>query len=750
MSGSLPWWAGAVMICVCLGMIGCNGDDANPAPGPLPKMQAMAMPGSGGFSEYYKPVAVNVTPNAAGYALPLDLGTVANAGVVEGLTGAEKALVAKNGFVVRGTPRGDNVVSLYDDIEESGDPIWVSPDAVLHVFHVQFGETLKLLEEVKLIPLAVSLTERMEKASEEQYGRFDGELKEAARRDLAYFSVARMLLDPKATPPAAVAEVVRKEVALIEGHQGMADSPLFGYKEDYSQYVPRGHYTRSEPLKAYFKAMMWYGRLVFLLKGKDVSPEALVSAEEARRQTLAAALIAANTMWDFRIGPDKPAPVVLDWQRLYRVTAFFAGLADDLTPKQYADGIKEVAGAQFGWAKLAEPETLVALRDKLAALEGPKIYSGTGAVQLNPPFSPEQLNKLLADTQGLRFMGQRYTPDSFMFQQLVFPAVEGFTGTGQPFTMVKTQGGPQRMFARGLDVMAVLGSDRALAQLKADGDTAYGKYDEQMAALRKQFGGQKGEEWGKDLYSGWVYSLAALIEARPEGYPNYMRTAAWENRQLQAALASWAQLRHDTILYAKQVYPPAPGAAPPGPPPPPEVKSVGYVEAVPEFYARLLALTNAMQAGLKGMGLLDKQGDERLGALSELLQQLTDISVAELAGKALSKEQEDTIKYFSSRLNTGLYDMDKEGLKTTVVADVLTDMVSEQALEEGSGYLREIVVAYSDAAGHVFLGRGATLSYYEFKQPMEDRLTDEAWRKRLEGREGPKAPGWVEGMVGGR
>jgi len=81
---------------------------------------------------------------------------------------------------------------------------------------------------------------------------------------------------------------------LIEAHAGFSDSPIFKYKEDYSQYVPRGHYTRSETLKAYFKAMMWYGRMAFLLKGSDIygpSGEALVSVQDARIQTLQAVLL---------------------------------------------------------------------------------------------------------------------------------------------------------------------------------------------------------------------------------------------------------------------------------------------------------------------------------------------------------------------------------------------------------------------------------------------------------------------------
>jgi hypothetical protein len=33
-----------------------------------------------------------------------------------------------------------------------------------------------------------------------------------------------------------------------------------------------------------------------------------------------------------------------------------------------------------------------------------------------------------------------------------------------------------------------------------------------------------------------------------------MSTEAWKYKELNTALASWTQLRHDTILYAKQSY----------------------------------------------------------------------------------------------------------------------------------------------------------------------------------------------------
>ena len=52
-----------------------------------------------------------------------------------------------------------------------------------------------------------------------------------------------------------------------------------------------------------------------------------------------------------------------------------------------------------------------------------------------------------------------------------------------------------------------------------------------------------------------------------------------------------------------------------------------------------------------------------------------------------------------------------------------------------------IVVAYKVPDGRVLIGAGPVMTYYEFKQPMTNRLTDEKWREILESNM-PEKPGW--------
>ena len=327
-----------------------------------------------------------------------------------------------------------------------------------------------------------------------------------------------------------------------------------------------------------------------------------------------------------------------------------------------------------------------------------------------------------------------------MMQSLAFPKAGDFTGTGKPFTLENTMGGPQRVFSRGLDVMAVLGSQRAYDILKAEGDTAYAKYDEQLAKLREEFGSQTPQEWNRNLYGSWLYSLEALVQPCGKGYPTFMQREAYRDRSLWAALASWAQLRHDTILYAKQPYVAMAGAAPPGeePPPPPP----GYVEPVPEFFARMLALARMTRAGLEDMNVLDAPALDRLKALEEIIGNLLRISQIELRNESISKEDADYIKYIAHRLQRCIEGIEENEDKTTIVADVLTDTNTRKCLEEGAGYVKMLIAAYKLPDGRIALGVGPVLSYYEFKHPMSDRLTDEQWRRLLKTAP-PDAPKWT-------
>jgi len=429
------------------------------------------------------------------------------------------------------------------------------------------------------------------------------------------------------------------------------------------------------------------------------------------------------------------------WDRIYAVTSFYVGLADDLTPYEYLGAINEVFGSGFAVTDLENEDNLFALKAELGLLRSPKIFGGTGNAMVSPPVTPEALDEVLAKTKGMRFMGQRFVPDSYMFQHLVFPEVLDYTGSGDPFPFTYGSTGVRgaRCYPRGLDVMSILGSERAKEILIAEGDTEYVDYDRKYGELRTEFDELGLSDWTQNLYWGWLYSLKALIGGFGEGYPAFMLTEAWDKKALNAALASWTELRHDTILYAKQSYTPGETSIPP--------EVTGYVEPVPEFYGRLLALTRMTREGLTGFEVLSPEAEQRLLDLEGVLLRLIEIANRELTNQALSEDDYDFIMAFGARLEDVILGVSEEGCRTTLVADVHTHGMEGKVIEEGVGNVDLIVVACPGPEDTVFLAAGPVLSYYEFKHPMNDRLTDEAWRDLLESPERPERPPWFRGLV---
>lgn len=665
----------------------------------------------------YAPVPVDVIPDAPAYTP--DLNAVVNPGLANGFTDAQRAALETNGFVV--VPQGyEQVYRIYQDAYWAGVPAFVTTDAVLHTFHILYDYALRLAEKEHFIADLEALNEAILAATEADFATTTGPVHEAAQQNLAFFAVATKLLTPDAGVPASVRDVVQQELALIEAHQGFVESPIFGYKEDYSQYVPRGHYTRNADFEHFFRTMMWYGRMSFHLADRD-DPGA------ARRETRGALLI-VRALYETQIG-DRPALDV--WERIYQPTVFFVGTADDLTVYDYAEVARQVYSDLPDPAALADDAQLDRFIDTARERRAPAIVGGWVTDE-------EDSTEV---TRGFRLMGQRFIPDSYIFQQLVYDNVGEYRGSGVPFTLSPAD--RVRVFPRGLDVPAALESARALEILTNDGDTNYVGYDEQLAKVRREFAALPEAQWTANLYWNWLYTLRPLLEVKGPGYPYFMQSPAWVDEDLHTWLASWTELRHDTILYAKQSYSSVVTSItePPG----------GYVEPQPWVYARLAALTAQMQAGLRQRGLLHDEMAGKLDTMEQLLLTLKTISEKELRGESLSEGEYAVIRNIGDTLEYLVtFSAEVEGEITSpaddrmaIIADVHTDPNTSQVLEEGVGDAFPIYVVVL-INGQQVITVGGVFSYYEFKQPMDDRLTDELWQA-MEPK--PARPAWTESFI---
>ena len=647
------------------------------------------IPASAGLERYYVPVPTPEAANAPTYLLPLQLQSIPNWETFNTWFGLSSLSnhIEQNGFVVfpydlaqyvYGLEHNDDIVLPYTLFNESEIPVFVTSDIFLHLYHVQFDETLKTVEETEFVPDIETLTAALLQDAQETLDTASGDLQEAARRNLAFLAVAQSLITPASTPPTSVAAVVTAELQKINAHAGPAQSDLFIYREDYSQYVPRGHYTRSEALERYFRTMMWYGRMAFLLKGaEDWGPggEAIISEYDARIQTMQAALI-AQALNTVQAGGRNARDI---WDRIYVITSFYVGVADDLTPYEYRAVIERLFGTDADLALLEIDTHYFDLKAELALLRSPRIYGGTGDIILTPPVSPDDLNTMLEETKGMRFMGQRFIPDSYLFQRLVFPAVEDYTGglAPLPFTCGSTGLRLARCYPRGLDVMTILGSQEAANILADEGDTAYLYYEDRLEELKAEFSAFDESEWTQNLYWGWLHALQPLLEVPDPGYPAFMQNTAWLRKQLNAALASWTELRHDTILYAKQSYTGSETSVPNIPP--------GYIEPIPEFYARLTALTRMTRTGLDDLDALTDTAELRLVRLENLLERALAITEKELTGESLTEDDCEFLTNIGEALEALTTGVSQAGIKTTLAADVHTHGAEGLVVEEGRG-----------------------------------------------------------------
>ncbi len=272
-----------------------------------------------------------------------------------------------------------------------------------------------------------------------------------------------------------------------------------------------------------------------------------------------------------------------------------------------------------------------------------------------------------------------------------------------------------------------------------------------MSKVQKEISSLQLDSWTQNLYWNWLYALRPLLEAKGAQYPAFMQTQAWTRKDIHTALGSWTELKHDTILYAKQTMAEMGGGG--EAPEPPH----GWVEPNPEAYARLLALARMTRDGLKSRNLLSENTSANLDRLDNLLAFLLKTAQQELAGQPLSRQDYERIKYYGGELEAmtlAAADPQGEGRpffsdddQAALVADVATDP-NGQVLEEATGRIFEIyVVVPSGNKGGFNLAKGGVFAYYEFPWPMNDRLTDESWRAKLKAGKAPAQPEWTQSFI---
>ncbi|MBO4902116.1 MAG: DUF3160 domain-containing protein [Lachnospiraceae bacterium] len=630
---------------------------------------------------------VSYTPSVAPYHTDMQLSNIVNKDYVY-LQDAQLKKLVENNFVVSG--RYDTeFFAQYEDNRYFQFPNFVTTDSMMHTYHLYFAMLQKKTEKRELFSKVDAMSKAMLEESRKQYETLKGsEWEEAALLNYTFFTVGANLMDPSSSIDAPVSELAEAELSLIKAEGGVSTSPLFNEYEDYSQYKPRGYYEGDEQLERYFRGMMWYGRRNFSQKSELLDRSALLMT------------MALNDC------------ALSEWESVYAVTAFFAGASDDSGYYEYMPLIREAFGEGVQTEDLiGNKKGFQKFHKMTATLAPPKINS--------VPFDDDEgKTDKTQEAKGFRFMGQRFSLDEAVFTQLTYSKVE------------ETADGKQRLLPDALDVPAALGSKKAYEILKEDGQTAYPNYDEQLSKAQEEIS-KMPELWTGSLYAAWMNTLNPLLTEKGEGYPSFMTNDEWTKKSLESYLGSWTELKHDTVLYSKQMMAEMGGG---------DIEVIddrGYVEPVPELYEHLKNLTKDTANGLKQYGLLDAQDEEDLNRLAELSGSLCEISVKELQNEKLTDDEYELIRAYGGSLEhfwnetvkatTGEEYNNPEEFPACLVVDVATDP-NGSVLEEAVGGLSTIYVVVP-VDGSLRVASGIVYNYYQFTQPISDRLTDSEWRR---------------------
>ncbi|MCR5403301.1 MAG: DUF3160 domain-containing protein [Butyrivibrio sp.] len=609
----------------------------------------------------------------------------------------------RNHFAIDDEYGDSEFFDVYEANRYSKFPNFITVDSLMHTYHLYYAHLMRDIEMNYIYPELISLSQSLLDASAAQYEEVRGtDWEDAALRNVGFFYVGAYLLDDTTEFPVAdagLAKSIDNEINKIKNASSLEICALTGLEEDYTQFKPRGYYTLNETLQKYFRSMMWYGRIPFALSDKEAVKSALLM-----------------TVAIDETGKDK-------WEEIYKITTFFAGASDDA---QYSSFLPIIESAYSKVPSAKDLTTDTAAFDLVmksaADMPLPKINS----IPVNEGEDPVILS--------YRFMGQRFTIDAAIMQRLVYSAIK------------ENGKGDKRMLPDALDVPAVLGSAEAVKILEEDGATEYEGYTDNVVLLKKIFANDDPANWNASLYSGWLNTLRPLLEKKGEGYPKFMQSEEWGKKSLETFEGSYAELKHDTILYAKQVYAEMGGGDEP------TFDDRGYVQPEPVVYSRFIFLSEKTKEGLKGYNMLSADAEKDLDRLSAIAQTLLTISEKELKEEGLTDEEYEFIGEYGGDIEhfwvEAMKDTVDDGLAYSyqapcpVVADIATDP-NGAVLEVGTGKAMTMYVVFP-VDGQLRLGSGSVYSFYEFTTGLDGRMTDEEWRAKLDGGYLDENYKWVE------
>ena len=614
------------------------------------------------------------------------------------------AHLAKDGFAIVPATH-DQLFNIYEQNDYSQFPNFVTTDLYLQLYHLYVDCLLREVEENQLLPLMIKFCRDMHEMlyNMERWSGFDEKVNKVAHHNATFYNIAYKLFTDEYISDPEPGDVAAEEVANVMASVNNTSRFMADYQEvqfAYSLFRPRGHYTRTENLKRFFRGMMWLQTVPF---GLDHNDEVMAAVQQA---------------YALR---DKSTRKKYD--QMNRLITLLMGQSDNLSLPQVITEV-EKTGLQM--------EDLIHNDEAIAKIAATLNEIGNKQTRIRPKYEKTSHNKV-------NVMPQRYQPDAEVLLNMV------------DYDNLPTK----RAVPKGVDFFAAMGVSAA-EQILKDEQSEWKALGDSLKAMKKRM---SEIDWKETICTQWMNTLKVLTDKEgKEKMPYFMVTPEWDKKDLNAALASWAELKHDAILYAKQ---PA-GAECGGGDEIPEPVVKGYVEPNTGFWKKAIELLDNTANVLKQENMLSEKVKEVTQRMREEAQFLLIVSEKELAGKEPTDEEYDQIKVIGATFENisldlvrgedqylmGWSDVQGADKKVALVADVYTanadNNPGKSILFEAVGDADEIYVVV-EIGGCLYLTRGAVLSYREFIQPIdEQRLTDEEWQKQLEQNARKGVPEWMK------
>ena len=573
--------------------------------------------------------------------------------------------------------------SLYEMDQYTFGNSFITTDSIVHLYHIIYLGMMEEMEQNSLKQKFIALSKNCLDNAINDYKEAKGDDKNLTLRNAALFLCALDLLeaDYDGEVPSEVRDLADKELENIKA-EGNAVSNITGEEIDYSQFKARGNYTKNENLKKYFKINMLYSQELVHLENPD---------ESINLEALKQAILISRTML-------KDETSFKLWQDIYKPISFLVENTEDTTPIDIYKSISTATKENTIEAVLAD-NVVNAVADEIKNKENPKIKPDSGKV--------------------FAFLPQRAVVDNTWLQNLV-----------------DTRPQSQRPVVSGVDLMALLGNSLAeRLTLTNEDNLKWDEFKEKYEETKAMVDARTDKEEKANIYRTWLWVLKAFNNEYGEGYPDFMKSEKWQYKDLNTALASWAQLKHDTILYAKEF------GAEMGGYDPVEVKH--YVEPNVNLYRRVKYLVGLTMDADEKYSLLNETQRDRLKDFDNMLEFLIKVSLEELKDETTSDEDNERLSVIGGEMENifmafndggGDFEIAPRDRDTANVADIQmigSNVVNKPAgsfLEVGSGRFSTMYVIYR-LDDKYYIGRGPVMNYYEFYS--DHRLDNNEFKEML-------------------